>query len=176
MSPLLGASIEMLGEGWVFYPLALLSVVGAFSVLLARNPIYGAMALVATFFGIAGIYVVLSAHLIAALQIMVYAGAIMVLFLFVIMLLSLTEQELGRERITLWKILGGAAAFAIAAGAYVVFEGGPQSSLGTLPPGFGTVAGVGKVLFTQYVLPFEATSILLLAAIVGAVVVAKRRI
>jgi len=176
VSPLLGASIEMLGEGWVFYPLALVSLVGAFSVLLARNPIYGAMALVMTFFGLAGIYVVLSAHLIAALQIMVYAGAIMVLFLFVIMLLSLTEAELGRERVTLWKVLGGAAAFAFAAFAYVVFEGGPQESLGTLGPGFGTVANVGRTLFSQYILPFEATSILLLAAIVGAVVVAKQRI
>ncbi len=169
-------AVQMLSEHWVFYPLALLTVVGAFAVILAHNPVYAAMSLVATFFGIAGIYVVLSAHLLAALQVIVYAGAIMVLFLFVIMLLSLSEQDLGERRLTLWKVLGGAAACVFAALAYIVFEGVPQDSAGSLPPGYGTVAGVGRVLFTQYVLPFEATSILLLVAIVGAVVVAKAKI
>ena len=161
--------------GWLFYLLALFTVAGAFSVLLAKNPIYAAMSLVATFFGIAGIYVLLSAHLIAALQLIVYAGAIMVLFVFVIMLLNLTEPSPRIGRVRTWHVLGAAAAVVGAGLLFFVFRTLPAEA--PVPPAaFGTVAGVGRLLFEQYILPFEATSILLLVAIVGAVVVAKGKI
>src|SRR5512133_368807 len=138
---------------------------------------YAAMNLVAAFFFMAGIYVLLVAHLIAFMQILVYAGAVMVLFLFVIMLLSAKGDEGGglhRPRAMQW--LGAAGALGLfgllIAAVWNVTGGDPRR----LSPDFGTVRAVGNVLYTQYLLPFEATSLLLLVAIVGAVVVAKEKI
>src|SRR6266568_953086 len=102
---------------WVFF--AGVVVAGA-QVILRRNPVHAAMSLVACFFFLAGVYLLLSAHLIAILQVMVYAGAVMVLFVFVIMLLNLREEELGRERVTVWKGIG-ALAVAASVGLIVVF-------------------------------------------------------
>jgi NADH-quinone oxidoreductase subunit J len=158
---------------WVFALPAALSAAG---VLAARNPVHAAMSLVSTFFFLAGVYVLLTAHLIAFLQIIVYAGAIMVLFLFVIMLLSLSDDELGLERMTAMKWVGGLAGcgmFAILIWVFWAAGGGTARVVG---PDYGTVKAVGRLLFTQYLLPFEATSVLLLVAIVGAVVVSKKRI
>src|SRR5947199_5364424 len=95
-----------MAESILFWILAAGVVVGGAQVVLRRNPAYAALNLVACFFFLAGIYVLLSAHLIAILQIMVYAGAVMVLFVFVIMLLNLKEEELGEMRITFWKGAG----------------------------------------------------------------------
>ena len=174
MTPLFAAAFR---EGILFYPLALVTLVGAFSMILSRNPVYAAMSLVLTFFGLAGIYVVLSAELLAALQIIVYAGAIMVLFLFVVMLLNLGEQEIRKQKVTAGAVVGGAAALIGWMALYTVFERLPNQQMPTdLPEGFGGVAAVGRLIFSEFVLPFEATSILLLVAIVGAVVVAKARI
>ncbi|WP_373049486.1 NADH-quinone oxidoreductase subunit J [Vulgatibacter sp.] len=174
MTPLLAAAVA---EGVIFYPLAILTLAGAFTMILSRNPVYAAMSLVLTFFGIAAIYVLLSAELLAALQIIVYAGAIMVLFLFVIMLLNITEAEMGKQRITVGAVVGGAVALVFWMLSYTVFEGLPNQEMPTqLAANFGEVVGVGRILFTQFILPFEATGILLLVAIVGAVVVAKAKI
>jgi len=174
MTPLLAAAFS---EGLVFYPLALLTLIGAFAMILARNPVYAAMSLVLAFFGLAGIYVLLAAELLAALQIIVYAGAIMVLFLFVVMLLNLGETEARKQKVTAGAVIGGAVALVGWMALYTVFERLPNQDMPTaLPEGFGGVAAVGKLIFTEFVLPFEATSILLLVAIVGAVVVAKARI
>ena len=173
MIPTVAAAL--IETGWLFYVFALIAAGGAFSVLLARNPIHAAMSLVGTFFGLAGVYVLLSAHLIAALQIIVYAGAIMVLFVFVIMLLNLTEPASRVGPVRGWHVIGGASAVIGAGLLYVVFESLPAEAAAA-PAGFGTVAGVGRLLFEQFILPFEATSILLLVAIVGAVVVAKGKI
>jgi len=154
---------------WIFF--AGVIVAGA-QVILRRNPVYAAMSLVACFFFLAGVYLLLSAHLIAILQVMVYAGAVMVLFVFVIMLLNLREEELGRERVTVWKGIG-----ALAVAASVAYQG-PVRDLAVeqLPTGFGTVKAVGRALYLFSVLPFEVTSLLLTVAIVGAVVVAKGKI
>ena len=174
MMPLLAAAIS---EGVMFYPLAILTLAGAFAMILARNPVYAAMSMVLAFFGIAGIYVLLSAQLLAALQIIVYAGAIMVLFLFVIMLLSLSEKDLGGQKLTVGAIVGGAAALLFWVISYTVFEALPNQQMPTeLAENFGQVVGVGRTIFAHFILPFEATSVLLLAAIVGAVVVAKAKI
>ena len=153
-------------------------VATAFGVILARSPVYAAMNLVAAFFFMAGIYVLLVAHLIAFMQILVYAGAVMVLFLFVIMLLSLGDEHLEPERRKPWQwagVLGAGALFAIVSAAIANLPGALQYA-DVDQAKFGTVKAVGQILFTQYLLPFEVTSLLLLVAIVGAVVVAKERI
>jgi NADH-quinone oxidoreductase subunit J len=158
---------------WVF---AIPLVVTAAGVVVSKNPVYAAMNLVAAFFCMAGIYVLLVAHLIAFMQILVYAGAVMVLFLFVIMLLNIGDAELGTERQKAMQLAGVAGTImlvAVIAAAVGRVRTGPAAALSA---DFGTVKAVGKVLFTELVLPFEATSLLLLVAIVGAVVVAKERI
>jgi len=163
---------------WVF-AIAILGSAGA--VIALRNPIGSAMSLVACFFFLAGTYVLLWAHTIAALQVLVYAGAIMVLFLFVIMLLSL--QDTGPvAKISLSRVLGGLSTVGLLAA--LAFAASRLSSSGapgwTSDPGrvssFGTIASIGQVLYTQWLFPFEVVSLLLLVAIVGAVVVAKPRI
>lgn len=161
---------------WIF---AVLTALSALGVVFGKNPVASAMSLVAAFFFLAGIYVLLWAHSIAVFQVLVYAGAIMVLFLFVIMLLSLSEVDLGSGKATPAKVLGGLAA----AGLFVVLAVvlgraqlvGAPFSVDRLAS-FGTLKELGGVLYTVYLLPFEAVSLLLLVAIVGAVVVSKSRI
>jgi NADH-quinone oxidoreductase subunit J len=158
---------------WVF---AVPLMISALGVIFARNPVYAAMSLVSAFFFLAGIYILLTAHLIAFLQVMVYAGAIMVLFLFVIMLLSLTDAELGFDKITAVKWVGFVGAMGVSGLVIRAIGEVPLQAMRQVPGDFGTVKAVGRLLFTQYLLPFEATSVLLLVAIVGAVVVAKQKI
>ena len=163
-------------EEVTFFILAVPLLCAAVGVVISKNPVYAAMNLVATFFFLAGIYVLLVAHLIAFMQVLVYAGAVMVLFLFVIMLISLGDEHLVKERYRGMQLLGAAGAIGLAAVLSWAILDVARATPASLPPDFGTVKAVGRVLFTQYLLPFEATSLLLLAAIVGAVVVAKERI
>jgi NADH-quinone oxidoreductase subunit J len=164
-------------EKVTFFVFAIPLIASAVGVVVARSPMYAAMSLVAAFFFLAGIYVLLSAHLIAFLQVLVYAGAVMVLFLFVIMLLSLGDEhhELDRLKQIQWLgfVLGGGGLMALLAW---ISREVANAEMATVGPDFGTVRAVGRVLFTQYLLPFEATSLLLTVAIVGAVVVAKEKI
>ena len=150
---------------------------------LNRRPVHAAMALVVSFFFMAGLYVLLLAHLLAVLQIMVYAGAIMVLFLFVIMLLNLSNDELGQQRLTpahwvglfsLLFIAGKVGLFLTRSGDNIPAGEAPAHAGSLAAEGFGTVEVVGDVLFRHYLVPFELTAILLLVAVVGAVVLAKR--
>ncbi len=164
-------------ESVLFWLFAMLTVLSSVGVVIFRNPIASAMSLVAAFFFLAGIYVLLWAHTIAILQVLVYAGAVMVLFLFVIMLLSLTEVgPIGK--LSFWRVVGGASAIGlgvclVAAVARMPGAGGVAA---VNPATFGTLKELGKILYTAYLLPFEAVSLLLLAAMVGAVVVAKSRV
>ncbi|HTP49538.1 MAG TPA: NADH-quinone oxidoreductase subunit J [Anaeromyxobacteraceae bacterium] len=158
---------------WVF---AVPLIIAAAGVLVARNPVHAAMSLVAAFFFLAGIYVLLNAHLIAFLQIIVYAGAIMVLFLFVIMLLSLSDSELGVDRMSAMKVAGLFGGVGILYLVVLAISDSRAESMAKVTSDYGTVRAVGRILFNQYLLPFEATSVLLLVAIVGAVVVSKQRI
>ena len=171
-----------MAETILFYLFAA-GVLGAGAqVVLRRNPLHGALALVASFFFLAGIYVLLSAHLIAILQVMVYSGAVMVLFVFVIMLLNLKDEELGEQRLTLWKGIGalavlGAVGVATRAALTTVYAGAVTDlAVSQAHRGFGGVKAVGRALYLDSLLPFEVTSLLLLVAIVGAVVVAKGKI
>jgi NADH-quinone oxidoreductase subunit J len=166
----------MTAETILFWVFAIPLVAAALGVVVARSPVYAAMNLVAAFFFMAGIYVLLTAHLIAFMQVLVYAGAVMVLFLFVIMLISLGDEHLLPSRKTGMQIagvVGAVALLSVVASAIAKVSAGPMRAVDA---SFGTVKAVGTVLFTDFLLPFEATSLLLLVAIVGAVVVAKERI
>ena len=162
---------------FTFFSIA--TIVAAAGVIFARNPVASAMSLVATFFFLAGIYVLLWAHTIAALQVLVYAGAIMVLFLFVIMLLSLSDSG-PVLNFTPSRIAGGAAVVGLFVALSTVFRKLPAADLAWAQTdrvkSFGTIQHLGEVMYTQWLFPFEAVSLLLLVAIVGAVVVAKPRI
>jgi NADH-quinone oxidoreductase subunit J len=157
----------------MFYLLSFGAVASALLLVTNKRPVAAAMSLILTMLFLAGIYVLLDAHLIAALQIIVYAGAIMVLFLFVIMLLNVEEKAglVSNRKIAL-QFLGVFIIGAILIAAVGLIKIGPSEVAGA----FGTTKAVGQLLFTDYLLPFEIASILLLAAIVGAVILAKRRI
>jgi len=158
---------------YLFAALALASALGM--VLNLRNTVAAAMSLVVTMVSLAGIYVLLEAYLVAAIQIMVYGGAIVVLFLFVVMLLNLRADEFAPGRQWLTKLAAGLVV--LAAGAELVrMLSGPLPEPGELPPGFGGYRMVGISLYTDYLLLVEVASLLLLAAIVGALILAKRRI
>ena len=164
----------------VFYLLAFATAFSAVLVIAARNPINSAMALVATFLFLAAIYAQLLAHTIAVLQVLVYAGAIMVLFLFVIMLLSLTHLGEPTPRPAPHQVVGGLAAMAVLVGLFIAIYRWHETLGGVRGrealARFGTLEQVGGLLYTRWLLPFEAVSLLLLVAMVGAVVVAKPRI
>jgi NADH-quinone oxidoreductase subunit J len=158
-----------------FLIMAVLAVGAALSVVLQRSPLNSAFSLIALFGCLAVLYITLQAQLIAAIQIIVYAGAIMVLFVFVIMLLNIRVEEshLDKHRF-LWYL-------AVPFGALLFFEVyysvSRLKALDEIRPGaegVGTSASVGYGLFTHYLLPFEATSILILMAIVGSVILARR--
>jgi NADH-quinone oxidoreductase subunit J len=171
-----------MAEQIVFYVLGGLTVLGALAVVVppfARNPLHAAVALLATFSLLAGLFVMLSAHLLAILQILVYAGAVMVLFVFVIMLLNLRREDFGEFRITAWKIVGAAAGFLVAVRVAMIAgtaaANATAADLGTPAlQSFGGAYDVGWALTTRFFLPFEVTSILLLVAIIGALIVARR--
>jgi len=156
----------------VFFFFAAVAVIFALVVILHRNPVVSALSLVVSFFSLSVMYVLLDAPFLAALQVIVYAGAIMVLFLFVIMLLNLQHMSEPATR-PIQQFLGytTSAAFAIGLVYYVI-----KYTVFTMPNGpFHTEArAIGVALFESYVFPFEMVSILLLAAIVGALVLSGR--
>lgn len=161
----------------VFWLLALGAIVTAGLVVIgpgAKNPLYGAISLIISFFFIAGIYVLTLAHTMAILQILVYAGAIMVLFTFVIMLLNLSKQELGVETRTVAKGIGLIGVIAFGLKMVLVIDSTKFEPAKTLPADFGTVGSIGDLLFRDYLVPFELTALLLLVAVIGAVVLAKK--
>jgi NADH-quinone oxidoreductase subunit J len=153
-----------------FYILAGLLVAASLLVILQRNVVHSAMALVAALFLVAIFFFMLHAPLIGVLQVLVYAGAIMVLFLFVIMLLSPTAVEQRR----FWS-MGGAAAFFLAVILVAFIRAEPPTAEPVpLPEMFGSPEMVGRSLFTDFLLPFEIIAVLLLVAMIGALVLAKR--
>jgi NADH-quinone oxidoreductase subunit J len=157
-----------------FFVLALLLIASALVVITNRNPVTSAVALAFNLVGVAGIYMVLDAQFIGLLQVIVYAGAIMVLILFVIMLLNLREEVKAHPAGTFQRILAPVTTlvFAIVIGRAVWLSA--PSSFPERPPGFGTAASLGQELFTRFYYPFEAISLLLIVAMIGAVLLAKR--
>jgi NADH-quinone oxidoreductase subunit J len=147
---------------------------GALLTITRRNAVAAVMSLVATFFGLAASYALLSAHFLAALQVLVYAGAIMVLFIFVVMVLNRDEAEPWAWRGVVLKGLVGVPAIVYSAVKLTYYLNSAKlPALKDAPPEFGTVETVGNILFTDYLFAFEAVSVLLLIAVVAAVVVAR---
>jgi NADH-quinone oxidoreductase subunit J len=158
----------------LFLLMAALTVASALTVIVHPNPIYSALGLVSTLFMLAVLFLGLDAQMVAVLQIIVYAGAIVVLFLFVIMLLNLQVEERSSAAPPM---VGIAAIGGLAMGGLVIL-GIVRTPLGPPVPvhaGFGGTEALAERLFTVYLLPFELTSLLLLVAIVGAVVVGRKR-
>jgi len=166
-------------ETILFYVFGTLAVVSALGMVLnIRNTVASAMSLVVTMVSLGAIYLLLEAYLVAAIQIMVYGGAIVVVFLFVVMLLNLSIDEFppGKQRVVkLAVVIGGLAILAqvlFALGQDPLLTAQPQA----VPEGFGGYRQLGISLYTDYVLLVEMASLLLLAAIVGALILAKRKI
>lgn len=159
-----------------FYTLGGLAVLTAILTITRLNAIASALWLVVCFFCFAGLYVLLEAHFVAVIQILLYAGAIMVLFIFVIMLLNLGPGELKRRQLKFSTLIGGALVLYLVFLLGTGFLGLAPQMFPKLDEGFGYVTPIGKILFTKYLIPFELTSVLLLVAIVGSVVMGKRKL
>ena len=164
-----------------FYFLSALALISGVLVITRKNPVHSAIALIFTLLSLAGLYLMLYAPFVAGVQIILYAGGIMVLFLFVIMLVNLDESVRQRQFNKHWLV---ALACALAVGAEVFYflrQGAAAFRLAQVTalapaPGVGNVQQIGDVLFSEYLLPFEVASVLLLAAVVGSVVMAKKRV
>ena len=156
-----------------FYIFATLSVICAIAVISFRNTLSSAFALVLTLFGVACIYVLLEAHFLAIMQILVYAGAVMVLFIFVIMLMNLGREELLKIKLTFAGVIG------VLIGGYLLVVmalrfGSLRQPLEELSTSLGTIQDVGRLMFSDFLVPFEVTSILLLVAVIGVVTLGRK--
>jgi NADH-quinone oxidoreductase subunit J len=165
-------------EEILFYIFAVGGISSALLVVTRRNPIISAIYLIVNFFCLAGIYLTLHAQFIAVIQILVYAGAIMVLFVFVIMLLNLGDERSLRDGFSWKKVVAGGFGFGVLMEMIYIFmkPNSTQTIEMTRATNIGTVEAIGRVLFTQFLFPFEVTSLLLTAAIVGAIVLAKKNL
>jgi NADH-quinone oxidoreductase subunit J len=161
----------------IFIGLAAVALISGVLVVFQTHPLRSALWLIVNFFAVAGIYLLLHAEFIAAIQIIVYAGAIMVLFLFVIMLLNLREPEEPTKRPYSGQKVAGIA-LSIAAAFFISFGLSRVHLAPAAPaaPGLGNTESIARLLFTDYLLPFEVTSVLLLVSIVGAVVLSKSKL
>lgn len=169
-------AIDIMGAELLFTVFAILAVLGALGLILSKHPMNGAMSLVVTMISLAGLYALLSAKLIFVLQLIIYAGAIMSLILFIIMFLNIRKEDLPDEKWRWLYLIGGAAVLVPVAQLMIkAVRSLPGSEATILRGGFGSVKGVGLVLFKEWLLPFEIVSILLLVALVGAVVLAGKR-
>jgi NADH-quinone oxidoreductase subunit J len=158
-------------EALLFWIFSIVGVVCGGMVVWHRNPMGSAIYLVVTMLCLSGLYALLNGAFVAVLQVLIYAGAVMVLMLFVIMMLNVRAEARERE--------GGVAVWIVAGviGLIVVFKIGAMFNFGKPPvaaAGFGEIQGVGALLFSAYVLPFELISVLLLIAVIGAVILSKR--
>lgn len=158
----------------IFFVLAALCVLGAASLILQRHPIHSALSLIVVMVALAGLYLLLGAEFVAAVQIIVYGGAIMVLFIFVVMLLNA-----GAEEKTSFSRLASLAGIPLAAAlAGFIAAASAHASMGmtsSVPPGtVASTSGISSLLFREFVYPFELTSFLILVAILGAIVLAQR--
>ncbi len=159
----------------LFWTLSVLTLFSALMVITSKNPIYSVLWLIVTFFSISGHYILLNAQFLAVVNIIVYAGAIMVLFLFVIMLMNLGEDMEPRKN--KWMMLAGA----ITGGSLLLVLVAALKDTEvkmliaqTTDGDIGLIENLGKTLFTDYVVPFEISSILFLSAMIGAVVLGKK--
>ena len=161
-------------EPILFILFGAIAVGGAIMVVTRKHPMASALYLILTLFAVAALFVLRQAHFLAAIQVIVYAGAVVVLFIFVIMLVNVPENRLPVERMTGMRLLG------VVAAGLLILESAVVARRFAMPAGSaadaGSVQAVGRALFTDYLLAFEITSILLLAAVIGAIAMAKKKI
>ncbi|MBW3524734.1 MULTISPECIES: NADH-quinone oxidoreductase subunit J [Chryseobacterium] len=162
-------------DQFLFFLVAFLAVSSAVYFVFAKNPLYAILSLIVTMFSIAGMYILLNAQFLAIIQIIVYAGAIMVLFLYILMMLNLNKQDESKKNNTL-KFVGVFTAGLLLIGVLGVFRGVQDNHVvvENVDKGVGLTKNLGRLLFNEYVLPFELASILILAGIVGAVLIGKK--
>lgn len=159
----------------IFLLLAVLTLASALMVVFSKSPIYSVLWLVICFFSITGHYILLDAHFLAIVNLIVYAGAIMVLFLFVIMLLNLNKETEPHKPflLKLAAVVSGCLLMLVLAASLKDFS---ISSAAPLTDGFGTAKEVGMILFKKFLVPFEVASILFISAMVGAVILGKKSV
>ncbi|HEY5889331.1 MAG TPA: NADH-quinone oxidoreductase subunit J [Acidimicrobiia bacterium] len=168
-------------EAVVFVLMGLSAIAGALTVVLARNPVRSALGLLATLFSVAVLYVLQLAHLVAAVQVIVYAGAVMTLFLFVIMLIGVDKEESRDETLPMQRVIVGAIASGLVILVVAItvsgnFEWVPAAADGVIPEATnGTIEVVAESIFTDWVIAFEATALLLTIAAAGAIALAHYR-
>ncbi len=161
---------------YIFFFLSFVAILSAIMVIVNKNPVHSVLFLVVTFFAIAGHYFLLNAQFLAAVNIIVYAGAIMVLLLYVIMMLNLNREIEPHKKHTpklIAVISAGCFMFCL-----IALLKGAENGLAAsnLNPNIGSVENLGKILFTEYMLPFEISSVLFLSAMVGAVFLSKKEL
>jgi NADH-quinone oxidoreductase subunit J len=159
---------------YLFYFLSFLAVLFAILVVLAKNPVHSVLYLILTFFCIAGHYVLMNAQFLAAVHVIVYAGAIMVLFLYVIMLLNLNE-ETEPHKSAILKVSATICSGLLLVIFIGALKGTDKMVTAQTSAEIGLVKNLGKIMFNEFLLPFEVTSVLLLAAMVGAVMLGKNK-
>jgi NADH-quinone oxidoreductase subunit J len=164
----------MIFTKYVFYFLSILAIYSAMMVLMSRKPIHSLLYLTLTFFALAGHYILLNAQFLAVVHLIVYAGAIMVLFLFTVMLLNLNVEQRSPKPgwVKILAILTGGLLMVVLIGIFRSYDVGMTTNPDLTQ--IGLVKNLGKVLYEQYLLPFELSSILFLTAMVGAVLLAKK--
>ena len=164
-----------MAEAVFFYVFSLLTVGAALSVVFNRKPIYSVLSLLVVMFCLACLFIMLGAYFVAALQVLLYAGAVLVLFLFVLMLLNLDPDVVARAKLFRMRIVGTAVAVVIFFQLVrLVQTPGGEPPLYAAPMPNGTVEHLGRLLFAKYLLPFELVSFIILAAIVGAVTLSRQ--
>lgn len=173
-----GQNISTMFQWLIFLGTASFAVLASILMVTRRNPIHSALFLIFTFLCTAVLFLLLESPFIAIIQVLVYAGAVMMLIVFVIMLLELEREVRSPLKISFSKVVGVMTVLLTMLGLFFAVFAGPQGTRGAYTSDkvsqLGSIKVVGKLLFTEYLLPFEIVSILLLAAIVGAIVLAKR--
>ena len=161
-------------EQILFYIVSGLALLSAGYFVFAKNPLYAILSLIVTFFSIAGLYILLNAQFLGIIQIIVYAGAIMVLFLYILMMLNLNKEDESKKN-NIGKFVGVFAGGILFIGILGAFRGlSTEKTSGNIDFSVGLTKNLGKLLFNQYVLPFEIASVLIFAGIIGAVLIGKR--
>ncbi|KMQ72657.1 NADH-quinone oxidoreductase subunit J family protein [Chryseobacterium koreense] len=161
-------------EQLLFFFVAFCAVASAVYFVFARNPLYAILGLIATMFSISGMYILLNAQFLGIVQIIVYTGAIMVLFLYILMMLNLKKEDEAKKQ-NLMKFIGIFSAGLLLVGILGAFRGLKLGTVtGNIDGSVGLTKNLGRLLFNEYVLPFELASLLILAGIVGAVLIGKK--
>ncbi|MDP9957948.1 NADH-quinone oxidoreductase subunit J [Epilithonimonas hungarica] len=159
----------------LFFLVAFLAISSAVYFVFARNPLYAILSLIVTMFSIAGMYILLNAQFLGIVQIIVYTGAIMVLFLYILMMLNLNKEDESKKA-NLPKFIGIISVCILFVGMLGAYRGlsGKTTVADNIDHSVGLTKNLGRLLFNEYVLPFELASILILAGIVGAVLIGKK--